>query len=1150
MSENIIDAINLGAGSVRSISLERDLYESSALQQYMVTPAVVTALHQLGRALLTNSPQRAWKVVGPYGSGKSALGVAVGQLLAGAEHFPLIAEALDAQSKDVASLFTASKRYPVALVGSRVSIGVALARALNRATESWPKAKASSRFRKKLDLATSTYDGIALNAAVATMVRDFADAAQESGFPGVVVLVDELGKFVEHAALYPAEGDLMALQQLAECACGGRDGRIAVVTFLHQHMSVYAEGVGKALSDDWEKVASRFEEIPFDEPVERYAHFAAHALKVSPRLRKLDGLTSKAKQLFAAALELGLLKLHGPADKDLFSKPAELYPLHPSVISAMAIVAKRMGQSERSFHAFLNGDEPFALRDFAGHNQVANATWYRIDNLWDHLAASHSLRFRERNAERRWAFGCACVGREAEGSIERRLLKAVAVLELVEQSLRLPISTRLLQFVLDDVQPSEVAAAVEALAQKEVLQVRHDGDQISTAVPELANIDALLEDASREKEAVLVTRALAVALSARPVVAHRHYDQTGTLRTLAVLVGTVDNWPQTPKLGIDDAKPDGYLKLLIVGPSSRDMKLATERCKAEMVQLELHACLQPSPSARLALANHAIWLSVASQLKARQLDPWATQYVERQLASSREEVDRVITSLLATQLGAKTTLRFWSFGEEVPKTATRNLSQLASWLFDERFPLAPRVVNELINKDRPASAIVLARQRMFDVLFAGDSTKPICGPKEFPPERLIHHTLLVETGMWAEQESRWKLTAPQAGAPVDILPLWRKLGELLAGGPGCTFGTLLDMLAAPPYGVRAGPAGVWVAMYLLVHRSTCAVFERGTLVIELTAEHLQRMYKTPNQYELRELPSTADNRAMLEDYRAALATVGCQVEGELTILEVARAAYRWVAKMPQYTLQSGKVSKDTILFRTHFQRSRDHIDLLFRALPQVHRECKSKQTFRAWVAGALGELGACYRKLQDEVGNILSSSFQFAGTLPLVRQQLQRECSAASTDLAEANLRAFVLRCADPTLSDERWLDSLASLIVHKPLDSWTDATITEFEVALLDLFAQYKRWVRLVSHRARNPTLGERYVSVTMTLPSGHETAVFVVADPSAKEIAEEVLGNLKSATNGNREQMLAVLGQALLALQAAERVNREEEHVEQKAG
>jgi hypothetical protein len=1151
MSDFIIGELGIGNGSVRSISLERDLYDRQALSAYMVTPAVVAALEQLGRALNADSPQRAWKVVGPYGSGKSALGVAAGQLLAGAQHFSLIADSLKAQSKQAHALFAKSTRYPVALVGSRVSLGAALARALFRAVDSWEKSKPASLFKKRLDFATGTYDGVGLNAAVTAMVRDFADAAATKGFSGVVLLVDELGKFVEHAAIYPAEGDLMALQQLAESACGRGDPRLAVVAFLHQHISAYADGLGKGLSDDWEKVASRFEEIPFDEPVERYVQFAAHALIVSERARKQPSLSTKARALYQTSVDLGLLKPQGPADNALLAKAELLYPLHPAVIAAMAVIAKRMGQSERSFHAFLNGEEPNALRDYANRTSLDAGHWYRLDNLWDHLAGSHALRFRERNAERRWVYAVTCVAREADSSLQARILKTIAVLELVEHGLRQHVSTTLIQHILDDVDPSEVVTAIEELAHKGTVQLRRGGAQVLIAVPELANIDGLLEEATREGDVVLVTRALSSALSARPVVAHRHYDRTGTLRTLGVLVGTPDSWPETPKVGADDVNPDGWLKILVVGSSNGGLKSAIARCKQQVQPLELHVCVQPSPSARIALVQFAAWLTVSQQLKAKQLDPWTTQYVDRQLASAREEVDQVIAALLTSEGKENNSLTFWHRGEEVPNGAALNLSQLASWLFDNQFALAPRIVNELINKDKPASPIVLARQRMFDILFSGDHTKQICGPAEFPPERLIHHTLLVSSGIWSENEGRWSLKAPRVGAAVDVTPVWSAIAKLLSEGGAKTFAEVLGALAAPPLGIRAGPAGIWTALYLLVNRGTCGVFERGTLVLELTAEHLQRMYKTPGQFEIKELPASAASHAVLEDYRAALATVGCQVEGELTALEVARSTYRWLAKLPSFSQQSGRVSKDTALFRARLERSRDHIDLLFRAVPQLHEESKSKQDFRAWLSSVLLDLGGCYKRLQHEVGSVLSTSFDIAGNLSRVRQQLQKECSSATTDVAEANLRSFVMRCADPTLSDDRWLDSIASLIVHKPLDSWMDATISQFEATVIELCAQYKRWVRLLSHRARHPAIGERYVSLTMTLPSGHESAVFVAADPAAKKMAAEILEDLNRTSGGNRDRMLAVLGQALVALQATESSNTErQEHDDQKAG
>ncbi|PJO20172.1 hypothetical protein Y5A_026310 [Burkholderia glumae AU6208] len=76
-----------------------------------------------------------------------------------------------------------------------------------------------------------------------------------------MLLIDEVGKFVEHAALYPDQGDLIALQQIAEHSSRAHDDKLMVVAMLHQHFASYAAGVGRALSDEWHKVASRFEEI-------------------------------------------------------------------------------------------------------------------------------------------------------------------------------------------------------------------------------------------------------------------------------------------------------------------------------------------------------------------------------------------------------------------------------------------------------------------------------------------------------------------------------------------------------------------------------------------------------------------------------------------------------------------------------------------------------------------------------------------------------------------------------------------------------------------------------------------------------------------------------------------------------------------------
>ena len=124
-----------------------------------------------------------------------------------------------------------------------------------------------------------------------------------------MLLVDELGKFVEYAALYPMYGDLIALQSLAEHACRPKDARLVLIALLHQNFADYARGVGRTLDEEWHKVASRFEEIPFDEPVERYVQFAIHGLGVDSAILEDQRIQRSSKTIYETARQFNILDL-------------------------------------------------------------------------------------------------------------------------------------------------------------------------------------------------------------------------------------------------------------------------------------------------------------------------------------------------------------------------------------------------------------------------------------------------------------------------------------------------------------------------------------------------------------------------------------------------------------------------------------------------------------------------------------------------------------------------------------------------------------------------------------------------------------------------------------------------------------------------
>jgi hypothetical protein len=1132
MHDHIINYLSLQSQHTRSISLSRDLGEDQAIRNYMLTPNSLGALRQIGEGVASGAAQRAWKIVGPYGSGKSALGVILGQLLAGPIRHEPAAQKLKAISPKVAALFAESNRLTLAIVGARLSFGEALAKALADAAERFGSSKPIVTWLKHLDQSAGTYKSQPLNASAGEMAYDFSKIVTSNlGFNGLTLLIDEVGKFVEYAALHPEQGDLIALQQVAEVACTQGHDELMVVAMLHQHFASYAAGVGRTLSDEWHKVAARFEEIPFDEPIERYAHFASHSLGTKPALRKHKELVIESNDIYSKAISQWILRASSQLDKDLFKHAETLYPLHPLALSALATISKRYGQSERSFHAFLNGNEPKGLREFASVNSLG--TWFRLPDLYDYLSEGYGLRFRDLAAERRWEFSKTAIDRLSSEAHVSEVLKAVAIFELAQSGIAVPATSEAIAFALGKEEISSIAQILSDLVEQGVLVKRRKIAEYGVAVSDTVNIEALYEQAAQSNESELVIRGVSKALSQRLIVANRHYAETGTLRTMGVLVGTPTAWPQVPTGQAEESGPDAWLKLVLTPHDTSIERNVLRLIKGDRDVRSISACLPITNEGRAALAEYAIWQTISTEVNSKRLDPWTSRYVEGRLSGAAEVVARLVTSALMP-LSDRAGLTYWHIGHPISGGEFMNASQLASWLFSKIYNQTPRVVNELINKDKPTSAIVLARQRMFDVILSGDHERRICGESDFPPERLIHTTLLRDTGLWREESGRWSLQSPSANAQVNISAVWDELSLQLRSSTTLNFGQLLDALAAPPFGVRAGPAGIWIVLYLLVNRNHCAVFERGTLVLELTAEHLQRMYKNPNAFTMRELDVAEESKSLLNDYRAALAAIGSEIGSNPTYLNVARTLFRWFTRLPEYTMQTQQISKDAALVRTMLSKATDPIELLTNTLRKAYAEAKSKLSYADWLAQSLTNLGMAHRRLQDTIAAELSKGFGIAGPLNHVRNQLQAECSKDASKLADAKLKSFILRCTDLLLTDEKWLDSVGSLIVQRPLDSWVDDTVSKFQEGLTELCGHYRRWMQLVMRRGEAPKAANRYLGLTLTSAGGEETSVFVTTNESTTAMAKELVSVVISASKGDREVAEAALAQALLDLRS----------------
>ena len=71
----ISEYLDIAQRYVRSFEIERDFTDPAATDGYILTPAVLFAAQTLSSGLRKDSTQRAWRITGPYGAGKSAFGL-------------------------------------------------------------------------------------------------------------------------------------------------------------------------------------------------------------------------------------------------------------------------------------------------------------------------------------------------------------------------------------------------------------------------------------------------------------------------------------------------------------------------------------------------------------------------------------------------------------------------------------------------------------------------------------------------------------------------------------------------------------------------------------------------------------------------------------------------------------------------------------------------------------------------------------------------------------------------------------------------------------------------------------------------------------------------------------------------------------------
>jgi hypothetical protein len=1048
----------------RSISLERDIENAQAVAGYVLTPTGRDLLARVSRTLDGEPAHRAWTLTGPYGSGKSAFALLLaallgGRMMAGFKSARQIVEAYDSGlALKLAKNHQGRARapfVPVVITGSAAGMLRSVLVAVIASTEAYcPDYKSLSALRaaKKLLARVGTEREVNSSEVVA-VVTSLAEEIRKFRFSGFVIIIDELGKFLEFAAQHPEFNDIFVLQQLAEATAQKQVPELLVVTVLHQAFDQYASGLQASLRNEWAKVQGRYEDILFQESPDQILRLISNAIvqKPSPTAEEMR----KASKAIAAGLYMIECKPDTMGKRDFAEAVAGCAPLHPITAMILARLFKKFGQNQRSLFSFLTAHSESGFSSFLEQDRKGNPPWYEAADLYDYAAEALGSSLVMGEGATRWAEIAAIL--DAHNDLlpeEVRIVKTVGLLSALGAYKELKPSNELLELYFGP----RFQALIKSLKKRSILVYRRHSASYALWQGSDIDIDERLAEAARR---VSPTGSLANRLnqrvSVRPLVAKRHSFETGTLRFFEIKFADMVTFSSSLEAtsGADGmmiyALPNGVNELHQLRTLAGDSRL---RDRVDVL------IAVPNSVQGLSAAFRELELLrwVEANTPELQGDAIARRELRARLAAAEEATDRHVAQLFDPSHARDTT--WFHHGIRIQVPTARFLSQLLSDICDSVYEESPRIKNELLNRRTLSSAAAKARRILIEHLITNPGVERL-GIEGNPPELSMYRSLIEASGIHRPGEHGPILCPPKVES--SLYPAWQAIEKFVTE---CELRKqsvieLFKKLQAPPFGMKMGPIPVLFCAAALVRDSEIALYEGGAFVAELSVDVFERLLRSPQTFEMRSYRVEGVRRAVFSEYSKLL---GAAQSDGASLLTVVKPLFRFFNRLPEYVKRTDGLSPQAIAVREALFASRDPDILLFNDLPiacglapfdsgLANKGSVSK--FFESLRASLGELQRCYDDLLSHLQQLLFQAFGESGGDG--RKHLQQRATRVQEYAVEPKMKALMMHLTVEDLEEAQWIEAIATLLTAKPPKNWHDADRARFEVSVSELSRSFR---------------------------------------------------------------------------------------------
>lgn len=1039
---NLSSVVEISRQFLRSIQIDDDFGREDALSGYVCQGTVSSLLENMSEQIL-ETKQRAFTWTGPYGGGKSSLALMLCSLVGPNQ-------SLRNKAKEILSLPNDSKIY----------------KAFQATGTGWtvlPVVGKRASIREQLIATIEKRTGLSLSKKKSTDVIAELLKLAENNKQGLLLIIDELGKFLENSALEGGE-DIYFFQQLAEAASRSK-GNFVVVGILHQPFEAYATSLGRQTRDDWAKIQGRYIDIPLvaatDEVIEL----------IGRSIAKTGSVSLEPVKDICIVIADNIKKRRPATPKDLDKSLYACWPLHPAITALLGPISRRkFGQNERSIFGFLTSREPLG---FSEHLQTHKVSWdamYRPSNYWDYLRANSEPAILASPDGHRWAQAVDAVERtESKGSpLHVEVTKTVALIEMFRTGAALAADESTISSCLSKDRAAQVEQILTDLLDWKILINRKHLNAYGVFAGSDFDIESAINSTRNELTSFNV-KGLTELSDLNPVIAKRLYHEKGTMRWFGKLIvplselrSLLENYKTTvgsvgtfilcvPDTQITDKQFQASVQSFSEKFEGQTLVLGASKNALKITDL----------SQELVAANKVF--STRTELEG---DSVARRELSSRLSSLKANLQEELSDAFRSA-------SWFTGGEKINKHKGISLSGIASEIAEYIFEQTPIINSELINRDELSSNIVKARrQLMYKMLQDGSLSK--LGYEGFPADAGLYYTVLNEPGLHRNRGPKGSPVGWGFGNPnKDKLPgssfihLWEKTEEIFKNTSD-TIGLdeIYSVWQSAPFGIKKGVMPIIALAFFLANKSKIAIYFENVFTPNISEVVIDVLLHDPRVIRFKYV-SAGENKNKLSRRIAEkiLSTTNNKIDfSNFAPLDTARGLVSMAFELPNWTKRTNSVSQSAQEVRGMLLKASDPNKVLFADLPTI-LNTNSEDELVINLEKIIIELQEAYPKKLKEIKNLLLKSLQHESDS---YHELKLRAQSVKGITGNFQIDSFATRLEEFDGTIEK-IESLISNAISKPSHGWVDRDLDAAIIQLGTLSMEFRKVEAIAGLRGRD---------------------------------------------------------------------------------